>query len=197
MIDLSRALNSDARRGRAQKARPILIDVFERFDWFHWWASWFDGYWQVPLSVRSPCFHRFYDIVADREVHGCKCSESLAVVLCIPAATREAIQCAGPLIAGALQSLIRSKQLIGNIDVASRCLGIRAKLLRMLHEVLCDRSVDAGDVDGEARAKEEVIAVSAVQMDFGVDRDFTVHDFALARSERDRTSEAGRPAGSE
>jgi hypothetical protein len=110
----------------------------------------------------------------------------------------EAIRCTQPAHFLVLSNLsIASNQLVGDIDVAARRLGIRAELLRLPHEVLCDCSIDTGNADRKARAKEGVIAVGAVQMDFGVDRGFAEHDFALARSERDRASEAGRPAGSE
>lgn len=84
-----------------------------------------------------------------------------------------------------------------DVDIAARRLEIRADVLRLSHEVLCDRAVDAGDTDIKTYAQEVVGAISEVQIDFGVDRDFARRYIALPRHKRDRALERSRPAGGE
>lgn len=82
-----------------------------------------------------------------------------------------------------------------DVDIAARRLEIRADVLRLSHEVLCNRAVDAGDADIKTYVQEVVGAISEVQIDFGVDRDFARRYIALPRHKRDRAPERSRPAG--
>jgi hypothetical protein len=84
-----------------------------------------------------------------------------------------------------------------DVDIAARRLGIRAEVLRLSHEVLCDRAIDAGNADIKTCVQEVVSAISQVQIEFGVYPDFAQSYFAVPRDKRDRALERSRPAGGE
>ena len=90
---------------------------------------------------------------------------------------------------------IRSDEIERHVDIAARCLGVRADLVRCVDQFLCDISVDALQADVEPRAQKIGSAVG-VQIDFRVDLGLDGQlDLSLGCSELDGANETSRPCG--
>src|ERR1041385_5532155 len=90
-----------------------------------------------------------------------------------------------------------SNQGVGHVDVALRRFRVGADAFRDVNQLLRDAPLDAGNGNVEAGTQKELTLVH-VQVDFGVDRraGWELHLLLLCH-ERERTFEAGGPAGGE